>query len=129
MMNPFEYLNAINAKKNIMRDTDNDEAAEKEYVPFMVNRGLSYFQDTVTLANEMNRYSHLDKKLQFEFFINIVRPRKRVSKWSKRTVDGDLEAIKEYYGYGNRKAEQALSILNADELQCIKLKLEKGGIK
>ena len=125
---PFDYLNSINVtKKNMMRDTDNDALAEKDYNAFIVNRGLSYFQDTVTIANEMNIHHDLDHKLQYEFLINIVRPRKRFSKWYKKEEDGDLEAVKEYYGYSNEKAIQALTVLTRDNIITIKEKLEKGG--
>jgi hypothetical protein len=128
MSNPFDYLNSINVtKKNMMRGTENDELAEKDYNAFMVNRGLSYFQDTIALANEMNKHHFLDKKLQYEFFINIVRPRKRFCKWSKPTDNNDLDAIKEYYNYGTQKALQALSVLTKDDIENIKIKLYKGG--
>ena len=94
-MNFFDYLNSINySKKDIMVD----DIAEDEYNPFMVNRGLSYFQDTVLYANEMNRYHHLDNRLQFDFLINIVRKRKRFSKWTKSTNPDTLNVVKEYYG-------------------------------
>lgn len=128
MSNPFDYLNSINTtKKNMMRGTDDDNASEKAYTPFIVNRGLSYFQDTVALANEMNIHHNLDKKLQYEFLINIVRPRKRFSKWFKKEDDSDLEVVKEYYGYNNERASQALSILSNEHLKIIKSRLEKGG--
>jgi hypothetical protein len=127
-MNPFDYLNTINVtKKNMMRGSENDELAEKEYNAFIVNRGLSLFQDTITLANEMNIHHDADNKLQYEFLINIVRPRKRFSKWYKKEEDGDLEAVKEYYGYSNQKAIQALTVLTRDNIITIKEKLEKGG--
>jgi hypothetical protein len=129
-MNPFDYLKAINmTKQNVMVGSDNDEFTEKEYKPFIVNRGLSYFQDTVYQANEMNRYHHLPNKLQFEFLLNIVRKRKRFSKWFKKEADSDLELVKEYYGYNDQKAKQALSILSRYEIECIKGKMEKGGKK
>lgn len=125
MSNPFDFLNSINQTKvNLMQE---DHLAEKDYNPFIVNRGLSYFQDTVALANEMNKHHDLPKKLQYEFYLNIVRPRKRFSKWFKKEEDGDLDLIKEYYGYSNRQALQALSILTKDNIQVIKQKLEKGG--
>jgi hypothetical protein len=128
MSNPFDYLNSINVtKQNMMRGSENDELAEKGYNPFMVNRGLSYFQDTIALANEMNQYHQLDKKPQYEFFINIIRPRKRFSKWFKATDNDDLDAIKEYYGYSNSKALQALSVLTKNDIETIKTKLYKGG--
>ena len=107
-MNPFEYLNAINhTKQNIMVD----DITEKEYNPFMVNRGLSYFHDTVLMANEMNQNAHLDNRLQFDFFINIVRKKKRFSKWFKPEIVSDVEVVKEYYGYSNQKARQVLTLL------------------
>jgi len=125
-MNPFDYLNSINqSKTNLMRDTNNDALAESEYNAFVVNRGLSYFQDTIFVSNEMNRYTHLDKKLQYEFLLHLIRPRKRFSKWFKKEQNDDVEAVKEYYGYSNAKALQALSILDKGELDCIKEKLTK----
>ena len=92
-MNPFDYLNAINStKKDIMVD----DIAEKSYTPFMVNRGLSYFADTVLLANEMNLNHHIDNRLQFDFLINIVKKKKRFSKWLKAKDIENHEVIKEY---------------------------------
>ena len=93
----------------------------------MVNRGLSYFNDTVLMANEMNLYSHLDKKLQYHFLINIVRKRKRFSKWAKPETESDIEAVKEYYGYNNEKARQALTLLSPENINIIKQKVNKGG--
>lgn len=123
-MNPFDYLNSINdTKKNIMVD----DIAEKQYVPFMVNRGLSYFVDTALLANEMNRYHHIDKKLQFEFLINSVRRRKRFSKWIKPHESEALLIVKEYYGYSNEKARSALSLLSSEQIDQLKQQLFKGG--
>ena len=91
MMNHFDYLNSINLTKS---DIMEDDIAEKAYNSFMINRGLSYFNDTVLMANEMNLYSHLDKKLQYHFLINIVRKRKRFSKWAKPETESDIEAVK-----------------------------------
>ena len=125
-MNPFEYVNAINmTKKDIMVD----DLAEKAYNPFMVNRSLSYFNDTVLFANEMNINHTIDKRLQFDFFINMVRKRKRFSKWQKSVSDNDVEVVKEYYGYNNEKARQALTLLTADQLSVLKQKVYKGGRK
>jgi len=85
MSNPFDYLNSINVtKENMMRGSENDELAEKQYNAFLINRGLSYFQDTVALANEMNQRADLDYKMQYEFLLNLVRKRKRFSKWHKK---------------------------------------------
>jgi hypothetical protein len=123
-MNPFEYVNAINdTKKDIMVD----EAAEKAYIPFTINRSLSYFSDTVLVANEMNRNHHLDKKLQFSFLINIVRKRKRFSKWDKPELVNDVEVVKEYYGYSNEKARQVLPLLTSDQILNLREKVTKGG--
>ena len=125
-MNPFEYVNAINySKKDIMQTRDD----EKAYSPYMVNRSLSYFKDTVVLANEMNKYHHLDSRLQFSFLINIVRKRKRFSKWVKPELENDLESVKRYYGYSNEKARQVLSLLSPSQIKLIKEKVNKGGRK
>ena len=99
---PFDYINAINTtKKNLMRGSNNDRIAEKEYSPFLTNRALSYFNDTIGYANELNQRHHLDSLLQFEYLLNIVRPKKRFSKWVKKDNDRDMSLVKEYYGYNN----------------------------
>ena len=123
-MNPFEYLNSINYTK---QDIMYDDIAEKAYNPFMTNRSLSYFQDTIFFANEMNRHHHLDKKLQFHFLINIVRKRKRFSKWDKPELVSDIDVVKEYYGYSNEKARQALTLLSPSQIEEIRKKVSKGG--
>ncbi len=123
-MNHFDYLNSINlTKKDIMID----DIAEKSYNSFMVNRGLSYFADTVIIANEMNRYNHIDDKLQYHFYINMIRKRKRFSKWAKASKESDIDVVKEYYGYSNEKARQALTLLSPDQITIIKNKVSKGG--
>jgi hypothetical protein len=123
-MNPFDYLNAINySKKDIMID----DLTEKSYNSFMVNRSLSYFPDTVLAANEMNIHHQIDQRLQFDFLINIIRKRKRFSKWNKKKTDSDVEVVKEYYGYNEEKALQALSILSTDQLNELYKKVKKGG--
>ncbi|MDC6463767.1 DNA polymerase clamp loader subunit A [bacterium] len=125
-MNPFEYVNSINyTKKNIM---DSPEK-EKGYNPFMINRSLSYFNDTVILANEMNKYHHLDGRLQYSFLINIIRKRKRFSKWNKPQKHNDIEVVKRYYGYSNEKAEQVLPLLSQPQLLELRKKVNKGGRK
>ena len=125
-MSPFDYLNSINStKKDIMID----DITEKQYNAFMVNRGLSYFPDTVAIANEMNRYHHLDKKLQYQFLINIIRKRKRFSKWNKPNLENDIDVVKEYYGYSNEKAKEALTLLSPEQIIIIKKKVDKGGRK
>jgi hypothetical protein len=122
-MNPFEFVNAVtHTKQDLMK-----EDVERFYQPFLVNRALSYFPDTVMYANEMNIHNNIDSKLQFHFFLNTLRPAKRFAKWVKKEEDNDLTAIMEYYGYGLEKAKQALSVLSSEQLIIIKEKLEKGG--
>ena len=125
-MSPFEFVKAINNKKNIIRD----DLDEKSYLPYMINHSFSYFSDTVLLANEMNLNHHLDNKLQNDFFINTIRKNpKRFSKWNKVKHDGDFEAVKEYYGYSNEKTRSALSLLSTEQIDIIKKKVDHGGRK
>ena len=128
-MNPFEYLNAINdTKQNVIEDSDNPELAEKLYPPYLVNRGLSFFIDTVYLANEMNRHHHLENKMQFDFLINIVRKKKRFSKWFKAQPDEEVEAVMDYYGYSQDKARQVVDLLTKDQITQIIERQRKGGL-
>jgi hypothetical protein len=125
-MNPFDFLNDINyGKSNIMVD----DITEKQYNAFMVNRGLSYFNDTVLMANEMNLNAHLDNRLQFDFLINIVRKKKRFSKWAKAQISDDVEVVKQYYGYSNEKAKNACKLLSSDQIEQLRKKVYKGGKK
>ena len=125
-MNPFKFTDAINYTK---QDIMIDDITEKAYNPFLINRSLSYFPDTVLAANEMNRNHHIDNRLQFDFFINIVRKRKRFSKWFKPEEISDLETVKEYYGYSNEKARQVLTLLSTEQINELKTKVAKGGRK
>jgi len=121
-----DYLNTINlTKKNLMED--GDPLWEKKYPPFIINKCMSHHMDTVMFSNEMNQYPGLDKKIQYDFFINTVRSRKRFSPWGKKEKVKDLEAIKEYYCYSTEKALQALEILTPIQVNFIKDKLNKGG--
>jgi len=123
-MNPFDFVNAINTNK---KDLIVDDLSEKSYVPYVINRQLSYFQDTVLLANEMNKHHQLDNKLQFHFLLNTVRNRKRFSKWFKPEDETDLGVVKKYYGYSNDKARQALTILSPIQIEFLKKETTKGG--
>ena len=125
-MNPFDYVNAINYSKKDIMVTREDE---KAYASFMVNRSLSYFSDTVAIANEMNKNHHLDSRLQFSFLINIIRKRKRFSKWVKPETINDVDVLKTYYGYSNEKARQVLPLLTPQQLLTLKNKVNKGGRK
>jgi len=125
-MSPFDFVNAINTSKENLFETD--PQAGKDYDAFIVNRGLSYFPDTVFYANQMNQHAGLDKDMQFFFFLNIISKKKRFSKWSKKDpASEDLKLVKEYYGYSSEKAAEALKILSKDNLIMIKEKLHKGG--
>ena len=120
-----DWLNSINHTKEYIMEDGN----EKEYSPYIINRCLSSFIDTIMYANEMNKYNFLPKKLQYDFFINIIRKKKRFSPWLKQEKIKDLEIVKSYYGYSNEKAKQALNILTKTQLDFIKSKLETGGTK
>ena len=124
-ISPFDFINAITYNKN---DLMVDDWAEKQYAPYIVNKGLSYGADTVIQANEMNSRPHLDKKLQFQFLINNIRPKKRFNKWIKAEKIESIEVIKQYYGYSTDKARQVLPLLNQSQIDLIEQKLEKGGI-
>jgi hypothetical protein len=121
-----DYLNAINHEKKNLMDTD-DEMWEKKYPPFIVNKCLAPFPDTIFLVNEMNLNNHIDKKLQFDFLLNSIRTRKRYTPWLKASKQKDIEYVKEYYGYNNEKAKSALKILNDEQIKTIKDSLNKGG--
>ena len=121
-----DYLKAINQTKEPLLDTE-DEQWEKKYPPFIINKCIAPFADTVMLVNEINQLHHLDKKLQFDFLINSLRPRKRYTPWMKAKKLENLEYVKEYYGYNNEKARNALNILNDEQISAIKTKLNKGG--
>ena len=121
-----EYLNAINYNKNKLMDTD-DEMWERKYPAFIVNKCLSAFSETLMLVNEMNMRPHLDNKLQFDFLINSIRPRKRFAQWLKASKIKDVEYVKEYYGYSHAKARSALEILTNSQLDYIKERLNRGG--
>ena len=122
-MNPFELIKSIsNTKKDILEN-------EKDYNAFMVNRGLSYFPDTVIYANEMNKFHHLDQRLQYHFLINTIRKRNRFSKWNKSIESENINAIKQYYGYSNEKARDVLPLLSNDKLKTLRGRIQHGGIQ
>ncbi len=122
-----EYLNTINfSKQNLMLD---DPGWENNYPSYVINKCMSHHMDTIMFANEMNRYPNLDKRLQYDFFINTVRPKRRFSPWGKKQTVKDIDLVKQYYGYSNEKAKQALRILTPKQLDYIREKLNKGGKK
>ena len=124
-----DYLNSINFNKNDLMGEDSDPAWKAKYPPFIINKCMSQHMDTVMYANEMNQYSFLDHKMQYDFYIHIVRPKRRFSPWGKKQKIDDLDLVKRYYGYSTDKAIQALRILSPNQIDYIKDKLNKGGKK
>ena len=122
-----DYLNSINYTKDYLMEEDPDW--EKNYPTYVINKCMSHHMDTIVFANEMNRYPNLDKRLQYDFYIHIVRPRRRFSPWGKKQKIDDLDLVKRYYGYSTDKAIQALRILSPNQIDYIKDKLNKGGKK
>jgi hypothetical protein len=103
-----------------------DPLTETKYPPFIVNKSLSYFTDTVLHANEMNRYAHLDNRLQYEYYLNAVRKRKRFSRWDKNNKSEKFDLIKEYYGYSDRKVNEVMDLISDKELEEIKELVDTG---
>ena len=123
---PFDFLNSINfSKENLIEDTED----EKQYVPFIVNRGLGYFQDTIMLANEMNVNCHIDNKMQYDFLKNTVRKRKRFSKWLKAEDDRKVDILVAYLGYSRSNAKHVADLFDDSAIKDIKKRLDKGGSK
>ena len=121
-----DYLKSINQTKEPLLDSE-DEEWTKKYPPFIINKCLAPFPDTILLVNEINQLHHVDKKLQFDFLLNSLRARSRYAPWLKANKLKDLEYVKEFYGYSNAKAKSALDLLSDEELSAIKQKLNKGG--
>ena len=120
-----DWLNTINqTKKNLI---DEDPSLEKQYSPYIVNRIYSGHLDAIMFANEMNQYHFLPKKMQYDFFLNTLRTKKRFSPWLRKDEIKDLDLVKRYYGYSNEKAKQALRILTNEQLNFIRSKFETGG--
>ena len=122
-----DWLNSINFnKKNLIEE---DPSTIKDYAPYIINRCLSGNIDSILFANEMNKYSFLDKDMQYSFYLNTLRKKKRFSPWLRKEKVDDLECVKQYYGYSNEKTYQALKILDKKQLNFIKQRLETGGTK
>ena len=120
-----DWLNSINqTKKNLI---DEDSSVEKEYPPYIINRCFSGHLDAIMFANEMNMHHFLPKKMQYDFLLNTLRPKKRFSPWLRKDTIKDLDYVKRYYGYSNEKAQQALKILTKQQLNFIRSKFETGG--
>ena len=119
-----DYLKTINyTKENLMLV---DPLSESKYPPFIVNKSLSYFTDTVLHANEMNRYAHLDNRLQYDYYVHAVRKRKRFSRWDKNEKSEKFDLLKEYYGYSDRKINEVMDLISDEELSIIKELVDTG---
>lgn len=128
MTNPFDYVNSITlGKNNMMRDTENDTLAEKVYKPWVVNKALSYFVDTILVANDMNIYHGLEKRAQYEYFINVIRRNKRWAKWVKDVESDDLDVVAKAYNCNHNVAREYLKILTKDQLEQIRATMVEGG--
>ena len=124
-MNPFDFVKSITyTKQDIMNDLN-----ESEYESFLVNRALSYHQDCLLYANEMNRRFELEVRLQYHYLLNTIRKRKRFAKWQKPLKIDDLNIVMEYYQISRAKAEEYLNILSNREVEHIRKKMNKGGVK
>ena len=122
-----DWLNSINfTKENLIEE---DPSVKKDYSPYIINRCLSGNLDCILFVNEMNKYSFLDKDMQYSFYLNTLRKKKRFSPWLRKEKVTDLEIIKQYYGYSNEKASNALKILTPEQINFIKQRLETGGSK
>ena len=120
-----DWLNSINFNKNNL--IEEDPFMIKDYAPYIINRCLSGNLDCIMFVNEMNRYPNLDKDMQYSFYLNTLRKKKRFSPWLRKEKVTDLQSVKQYYGYSNEKASQALKILSRQQLEFIKQRLEVGG--
>ena len=126
---PFKFfLRSINTtKENVLLDDSNGKI-EEAYNPFIINKSLSHFPDTIMQSNTMNQYFELDKKLQYDFLLNSIRKKKRFSRWIKSNIEENVEIVKQYYKVGNEKAVEILSLLNDEQISTIKSELSEGGV-
>lgn len=124
-MSPFDYVDFILRKK-----TPDGDLEFKDYAPFIVNRSLSYHLDCVLYANDMNLHPSIDKDMQYQYFLNSIRPMKRgFQPWQKSKTDENIECVKTYFGYSDAKAKEALRILSDEQIAVIKIKTDTGGVK
>jgi hypothetical protein len=127
MIDLKDWLNSINfTKENLL---DENPQLKKDYPPYIINKCLSGQIDTILFANEMNMHHQLDNDMQYSFYLNSLRKKKRFSPWIRKDKIKDLECVKQYYGYSNEKASQALKILNKSQIEFIKQRLDIGGKK
>ena len=113
--------------KNLIREGDMTEA-DYGRSSFIINRALSMNVDTILYVNEMNIRYQTDPLLQYDYFINSLRKKKRWSKWAKNSgPSANLELIKEYFNYNEQRAREVLDLLTESEIEEIRLRFSKGG--
>ncbi len=127
-LTPFDFIKSVSHnKKDLIRDSEYPDQMEKQYNAYIVNRGFSYFEDTILHANELNMRHHLFEDAQYRYYLGMLRPRNRFSKWHKAEKNKDLDAIQEVYSVNRTVAKMYLKTLSNDELKSVHKKLEKGG--
>jgi hypothetical protein len=126
--NPFDFMNAVSfTKEDLIKNHDNPDMIEKQYTPYVVNRGFTNFEDTILHANEMNMRHHLFEGAQFDYYRGALRKRKRFSKWPKADKSVDLDAIQQVYSCNRTVAKLYLKALSQDDMKTVKNKLMVGG--
>jgi hypothetical protein len=127
-LSPFDFMNAASfSKEDLIHDSEYPELTEKQYVPYVVNRGFTNFEDTILHANEMNRCHHLFPAAQFDYYRSVLRKRKRFSKWPKADKDKKLDTIQQIYSCNRTVAKLLGKSLTEQDMKCLYDKLEKGG--
>lgn len=125
---PFDFINAASqTKKDLIRESEYPDMTEKEYIPFIVNRGFSFHEDTILHSNEMNQRAHLFNGAQFDYYRGVLRARKRFSKWHKSEKNSDLDMIQRVYSCNRTVAKMYLKALSAEDLKHMRDRLNEGG--
>ncbi len=121
MSNPFEYLNSINLKKEI-------EFKESEYMPYLINKALSYHKDSVLLANEMNAHIDLPRRMQYDFYYHGLTRKPRFAKWGKPSSDAFVDEVAQYYKVSKKNASVMIDLLSDEQKEELRKYLNKGGV-
>lgn len=124
MSNVWGWVNSINDKTNILDDGD-----IKQYIPYIVNKALSYHLDAILFSNEMNQYSSIPPECQYAFYFNALPKRKRFAKWAKKDSTEDIDLIKRYYDVSESKAYEMMDLFSKKEIEYIKNKLKNCELK
>lgn len=124
MLNPFDVVNQVSTS------TQNNwgEVDKKNYIPFLINRALSYHHDTIMLANEVNMRHQMPLQWQYDFYRLAIAPKKkRFAKWSKPSEDELVELISSTYQVNRQKAISIRSLLNSNDINNLRTITERGG--